>query len=171
MSKSKIIANLQKQVEELKKNQKSASKSKDTGSKGKGKKKEKDLTKPKQASSTYIHFSNEYIPMLKKDPAYEGRKHTEFMGLAGKKWAEMDEAAKAPYEKMNLKDKERFARELAEWKEYGYYTNEAGVKSTELAKKSRAVIKDLEDASDGEQGEPAKKEPKKMVLSAKRVQA
>ena len=86
----------------MKANQKSASKSK------KGKKKEKDLTKPKQASAAYIHFSNTIIPELKKDPENSERKHTEFMGMAGAKWATMDDKAKAPYEKMHQKDKERY---------------------------------------------------------------
>lgn len=59
------------------------------------------------------------------------------MGLAGAEWKEMDDAAKAPYVTKNQLDKERFEKQMAEWKEKGYYTNEDGVKSTELAKKSR----------------------------------
>ena len=37
-------------------------------------------------------------------------KHTALMSLAGKLWKEMDEASKAPYEKLAEKDKERHAK-------------------------------------------------------------
>ena len=61
-------------------------------------------------------------------------KHTALMSLAGKLWKEMDEASKAPYEKLAEKDKERHTKQKAEYDEKGYYTNADGSKSNAEAK-------------------------------------
>jgi hypothetical protein len=77
------------------------------------KKKTKDNTKPKGASSAYIHYTTEIIPKLKADPKYKGpgkksgfklkedgeeMKHTDFMSIAGEMWNELNEDKKKPYE-------------------------------------------------------------------------
>jgi hypothetical protein len=53
------------------------------------------------------------------------------------KWNCMNEAEKKPYFDLCLPDKERFEREMAQYRESGYFTDEDGVHSLDLAIEKR----------------------------------
>ena len=75
-------------------------------------------------------------------------KHTDFMALAGKLWGELAAEDKAPFEAQAEEGKQRYQRELAEWKEHGYYTLPDGTKSGPGKSKSElGGLSDEEDAS------------------------
>ena len=71
-------------------------------------------------------------------------KHTDFMTIAGKEWPAMAEEEKVPFNEKAQVDKERFQRELKEWKEKGYYTLPDGSKSNDKSKKGTNKAKRLE---------------------------
>lgn len=65
------------------------------------KKEESEGIKPTRAIAAYIFYSNEQVPKIK---AAEGISHKEAMGKAGKKWHELTEEEKKPYNKMHDDD-------------------------------------------------------------------
>lgn len=60
------------------------------------KKEEPEGIKPSRAVSAYIFYSNDQVPKIK---ASEGISHKEAMGVAGKRWHEITEEEKKPYNK------------------------------------------------------------------------
>lgn len=61
--------------------------------------------KPTKAIGAYIFYSNETIPKIK---AEEGKSHKEAMGLAGKRWGELTDEQKKPFEKKHEEDVKRY---------------------------------------------------------------
>jgi len=108
--------------------------------KKKGKKK-KDPTLPKGPSGSYIQFTTEQIPIIRKenmnsdgtakiDPkTKEPFKHTTFMAMAGQRWKDLNSNDKKKYELLAEKDKARYEKQKAEHDEKGYFTLANGTKS------------------------------------------
>jgi hypothetical protein len=85
-----------------------------TTSKFNKKGKKKDKNEPKKALSSYIFFTNENRDkLLKEQPELKFIQVTKELG---KRWKAISEDEKRKYEDMSAKDKERHARELAEYK-------------------------------------------------------
>jgi len=82
-------------------------------------------------------------------------KHTDFMALAGKMWGEEGAEAKEGFQQQADEARARFVKELAEWKEKGYYTLPDGTKSKPAANRS-----DLEGLSDEEEASLADEDSK-----------
>ena len=135
-SKSKSKGKRVKNLAQLKKDVDNLKKSKDK------KKAKKDPTKPAKIRGAYIQFTTIRIPQLKLVPENAKKleakelKHTDFMGMAAAEWNKLSEKEKEKYVKLEAKDKVRYEKELAEWKEHGYYTMEDGTKSSKFAKDS-----------------------------------
>lgn len=71
-------------------------------------------------------------------------KHTELMSLLGARWGAMSEAEKAPYKELEAAELARHEKEMAEYKEHGYYTKPDGTKSN-ASKKSADADEDEEE--------------------------
>ncbi|GFQ08275.1 high mobility group b protein 6, partial [Phtheirospermum japonicum] len=76
-------------------------------------KKEKDPLKPKQPMSSYFIFSNERRAAL----AAESKNVLEIAKITGEEWKNMTEKQKAPYEKIALKNKEKYMQEMDMYKQ------------------------------------------------------
>lgn len=74
------------------------------GKKDEVKEVEEEHVKPTRPISSYIFYSGEMIPKLKKD---EGITHREAMSKAGELWHTLSEDVKAKYVKMNEDDIKR----------------------------------------------------------------
>ena len=84
-------------------------------------------------------------------------RHTDFMALAGKMWGELGADDKAPFEAEAEAGKQRYAKELAEWKEHGCYTRPDGTKSGPAKDKSELDgLSDDDDVSLADDG-PSRK--------------
>ena len=124
-------------MKKLKEDIKNLSKSKDK----KKKRAKKDKALPKGASSPYIMFTSEQIPLLKAMPKHKAKleskelKHTDFMGMAAELWGKLSDKEKEKYNTLAEKDKERHEREMTEFKEKGYYTLPNGERSQPAASK------------------------------------
>ncbi|KAK1936525.1 high mobility group protein-like protein NHP1 [Babesia divergens] len=82
----------------------------------KGKKAKKDPNAPKRALSSYMFFAKEKRseiiaknPELAKDVAAVGK-------MIGSAWNALDEAKKAPFEKLAAEDRARYEKEKAAYK-------------------------------------------------------
>ena len=96
-----------------------------------GKEKSDDgVLKPTRTLSSYIFYTKERVPEIKKkNPSM---KHTEAMSQAGADWNKLSEAQKKPYEDMNKEDAKRYEKQMAEFKKKGYFTLEDGTKSSDI---------------------------------------
>jgi hypothetical protein len=124
---SKILSKLSAEVADLKQEKKkpaSKEESKTTSVPGHDYK-----TQPKRPAGAYILYNTATVAKLKEE---EGLDHKAAFARSGQLWATMDEAARAPWEKENLKDVERFERERKELETKGYFITKDGVKSTDL---------------------------------------
>ena len=123
--------------------------------------------KPKRPLSAYIFFATEHSAKLRA--AHPEIKNTEVMGMAGKKWNEMNEAQKKPFETLNAKDKIRHEKQLASLEKNGYFTLDDGSKSNDeknvpthkrrLSKAKQSLPSDHEDTK------PVRKSQKKASVS------
>jgi len=85
--------------------------------KKKGKKAKKDPNKPKRGLSAFLFFGNEVrADVIKTELKGDGSKVTEVMKAIGARWAKMDAKGKEKYEALSKKDKERYEKEIAEYK-------------------------------------------------------
>merc|ERR1719281_933678 len=82
--------------------------------KGKKEKKEKDPNKPKKPMTPYMAWLKDNRAELSKDPSVV--KVTDVMKIAGEKWKVVDAATKAKYEKLAADAKEKYDKEIAEYK-------------------------------------------------------
>jgi len=84
--------------------------------KGKKGKKEKDPNKPKKAMASYMFFIKEArADIIRVDLKGDGSKVAEVSKIAGAKWKALDAKGKEKYEKLAAADKERYAKEMAEY--------------------------------------------------------
>lgn len=67
------------------------------------------------------------------------------MGFVSKEWNAMTDKQKAPFEALHAKDQLRQKKEEAHLVEHGWFTNEEGVKSTDIEKKVKKEKKQKED--------------------------
>ncbi|KAG8375079.1 hypothetical protein BUALT_Bualt10G0062900 [Buddleja alternifolia] len=86
---------------------------KETQKENKKTKKEKDPLKPKQPMSAYFIFSNERRAAL----FAENKNVLEVARITGEEWKNMTEKQRAPYEKMAMKNKEQYMREMESYKQ------------------------------------------------------
>ena len=86
--------------------------------------------KPKNRRHAYTFFTKSLFANANAKNLDEGKKI--IMG-AGEKWKEMSEKEKQPFVKKADKDAKRHEREMKECEKTGFFVNEDGVKSTELA--------------------------------------
>lgn len=68
------------------------------------KEEEPEGIKPTRAITSYIFFSNEMVPKIKKD---EGVDHKTAMSRAGAMWGKLSDAEKQKYDKMHEDDQKR----------------------------------------------------------------
>jgi tRNA U34 5-carboxymethylaminomethyl modifying enzyme MnmG/GidA len=111
------------------------------GSLEKGKKKaKKDPNAPKGAKGAYMYFSQEYREQLKQDNP--DMTFGEIGKALGEKWKVISADEKAKFEEMAKKDKERFKREMTDFK--------AKQKSEEPEDDSDGMDDDDDDSEDDE---------------------
>lgn len=87
------------------------------GGKTKGGRRKKDPNAPKRALSAFFWFCNDERPAIRE--ANPGCTVGDVAKELGRKWADVDEADKKRYGAMAEKDKERYAKEMAVYKEGG----------------------------------------------------
>lgn len=80
----------------------------------KKKKKKKDPNAPKRNQSAYFLFSNQNREKVKKELGGTA-KITEIASALGLKWRNMTADDKVPFEKLAVKDKERYQKEMEVW--------------------------------------------------------
>ena len=102
---------------------------------------------PKKAKGAYNYFNAEFVK--RERDANPDLATTEAFKLAGKRWGEMSDKEKAPYEKMAEEDKKRFERQMTEREKKGYFLLDDKSKSTDPAnskmfkeKKKRMIEED-----------------------------
>lgn len=74
----------------------------------------KDKNSPKHPLNAYMFYCNEVRVKIKQEN--EGMDAKNITKVIAKKWNSMDEDQKKPYVQMSLKDKERFSREIEDYK-------------------------------------------------------
>jgi len=85
--------------------------------KKKGKKGKKDPNKPKRGLSAYFFFGKDVrADVIKNECKGDGSKVTEVMKAIGVRWGKVDAKGREKYEKLAEADKERYAKEMAEYK-------------------------------------------------------
>ena len=93
-----------------------------------------DSVKPKKPLNAYMFFSiNKQKEVRQKNPDVPS---TEVAKIMGKQWAKFSEKQKAPYHCQAQKDLVRFDKETKELMEFGFFTNQDGIKSTDVVKNS-----------------------------------
>ena len=103
------------------------------GDKGKKKRAKKEKDAPKRANSAFIYFSAEMRPAL----LAKGLKITECAKELGVMWKATDEASRAKYEKLAKADKERYEREIAEYKKNKPSSAATSPKAASLVKQTK----------------------------------
>ena len=84
--------------------------------------------KPKRALSAYLLYNTAKVAELKKT----GVEHKDAFKKAGESWKEMTEKEKEPWEKQQAVHQARYAGQVKELEEKGYFMTEDGVKSTDV---------------------------------------
>ena len=105
-----------------------------------------DVVKPKKATTAFMCFANNVRPdLMKKHPE---KKITELAKIIGDAWNGLSAKQKVPFEKKNEQDKVRYQEELDQLMTRGYFINQDGIKSTDIAvkkkRKAAAPVQDLE---------------------------
>jgi hypothetical protein len=103
----------------------------------------KDIICPKPARSAYSYFTAENLVKIREKHSC---KHTEAMGFASKEWNSLTEKQMQPFEEAHKKDQLRHSKEEAHLVKHGWFTNEDGVKSTDMEKKIKREKKQKEEA-------------------------
>ncbi|XP_058803231.1 FACT complex subunit Ssrp1 [Phymastichus coffea] len=107
-------------------------------------KKEKDENKPKRGQTAYMYFLNSVREEIKaKNP---GIKVTEVSQKGGEMWKELKDKSK--FEKMAAEDKERYAREMKEYKASG--------QSSKVSKEKKKSEKKTSTKKDTKKESPSK---------------
>lgn len=79
----------------------------------------RDPNAPKNPLSAYIYFSNDYREKIKADQSVKAEKNlppSEMMKIVAEKWKTITEEEKEPFSELARIDKERFTREMDEYK-------------------------------------------------------
>ncbi|KAJ8913622.1 hypothetical protein NQ315_013444 [Exocentrus adspersus] len=140
-------------------------------------KKDKDDNKPKRATSAFMLWLNENREKIKREN--EGIKVTEIAKKGGEMWRELKD--KSEWEAKANKDKERYNKEMAEYKASGggddkkKKEKKSSKKSTtapkvdELKIKSKEYIEDSDSSSEDEKSKGKDKNSSEEKKSAKKV--
>jgi hypothetical protein len=80
----------------------------------KKKKKKKDPSEPKRPMTAFFYYTSSIREGVTKDNP--GKAVGELSKIFGQMWADLPEEQKKPFQEMNVKDKERYAKEMEEWK-------------------------------------------------------
>lgn len=99
---------------EKKKEKKEPKRAKEAEEGGKKKRKKKDKNAPKKNLSAFMFYSNAVRDKVKEDNP--GIAFTEVAKKIGEMWKELGEGEKGPYEEQAAADKERYAREMENYK-------------------------------------------------------
>ncbi|VDD86515.1 unnamed protein product [Enterobius vermicularis] len=125
---------------------------------GKKEKKKKDPNAPKKPQTAYFLWFRDNHAALKK----EGGTASEVAQRGGKLWRELDEETKQKYEKKAAEDRERYAKEMKEYKEAGggmeaFSSEKHSPTKTPVKAKSKEYISDDESSSGLSDDKPLKK--------------
>lgn len=105
-----------------------------------------DVVKPKKATTAFMAFTNDVRPGIMK--SHPEKKITEVAKIIGEAWNKLSDKQKVPFEKKNEKDKVRYQEEMDQLMTKGFFINQDGVKSTDIAVKKKrkpaAPVEDLE---------------------------
>ena len=82
--------------------------------KTKKKKKKKDPSEPKRPTTAFFYYTSSIREEVTK--ANPGKSVGELSKIFGQMWADLPEAGKKEFQEMNEKDKERYVKEMDEWK-------------------------------------------------------
>jgi hypothetical protein len=88
---------------------------------------------PKKCLSTWFHFNTANAKILRE--ANPGWGVGQIGPESKKTWDTMSDAAKKPYEQLQVDDRIRFDKEVDQLRTYGYFINSEGQRSNELEKK------------------------------------
>ena len=78
------------------------------------KKKKKDPSEPKRPTTAFFYYTSSIREEVTK--ANPGKSVGELSKIFGQMWADLPEADKKEFQEMNEKDKERYVKEMDEWK-------------------------------------------------------
>lgn len=98
------------------------------------------IHKPKKACVAFMFYVKAMSPTLMKENP-DCKSAADVTKILGKKWGEMDDAAKKPYTDLNQKDKERHERQVKEFEKTGKWTLEDGSSSDTLGPKKQKIKK------------------------------
>ncbi|KAJ8934564.1 hypothetical protein NQ318_017263 [Aromia moschata] len=165
----RVVQTLRKRKKKHKKEKKEKKKTKTVSEKPRKRKekKEKDDNKPKRATSAFMLWLNENREEIKRDN--EGIKVTEIAKKGGEMWRELKD--KSEWEAKANKDKERYNKEMAEYKASGggqdkpkkskkpspKKSSTSVPKIDELKIKSKEYIEDTDSSSEDEKPKSEKK--------------
>ncbi len=143
-----------KEDKKLKKKEKSESKKRkkakeaaDDGKKKKKKRAKKDKDAPKAALSGYMFFANEQRSIIKAEhPEWS---LTEITSDMGRRWRELSEDDKVPYQEKNAIDKERYKKEMEVYKAKKAADEAEGTGSADEGS-DEAAVSDAEDEEENE---------------------
>lgn len=76
--------------------------------------KKKEPGAPKKCSTAFLFYANEQRPVLKQ--THSQIRHPDLLKLLGEQWRQMTDEEKEPYEKTARTDRERYDREMEEWR-------------------------------------------------------
>uniref|UniRef100_A0A0N5AUN1 FACT complex subunit SSRP1 n=1 Tax=Syphacia muris TaxID=451379 RepID=A0A0N5AUN1_9BILA len=136
-------------------------------------KKKKDPNAPKKPQTAYFLWFRDNHAALKK----EGGTASEVAQRGGKLWRELDEETKQKYEKRAAEDRERYAKEMKEYKESGameaFATEQQSVnkkqKTSSPTKSPKAKSKEYVSDEDSSSGASDAEQAKRTDASLKKV--
>ena len=134
---------------------------------------EDNTMKPTRPLSTYIYYSNETVPKLKKE---SGLDHRAAMSKAGELWNKLSDSERKKFDELHAKDVIRYENQKKELKEKGYFMLEDGTKSSDhqvqgKKKATKSAKKEAKSAvkKRGSAAAAAATEPKKAATAKKPV--
>jgi len=119
--------------------------------KGKTKRKKKDKNAPKKPCSAFFWFSKEQRPKLKA--AHPEASFGDLGKMVGEAWRNLPEADRGPYVKSSLEDKERYQREIKDYKPPKESSSESESSSSESESSSSSSSSDEKDDSSSSESE------------------
>jgi upstream-binding transcription factor len=85
---------------------------------------DEEYAAPKKPTTAYLYFSNaNRAKFVEENPDSNGK---QMMKIIGSAWSNSDTQERAPYEELAAKDKERYARQLDEYRTNGKFYDEDG---------------------------------------------
>ena len=111
---------------------------------------------PKRPLNAFTLFVRDRLPDLKKEN--EKTPTAKLLKIVAKEWKEEEDVSQSKYEKLAIKDKKRFIRQLKDFEQFGYYKKNSRGERTK---------KEEDEEEEEEEQKPKRKMKKKRSTSSK----